>query len=351
VEAEQAADTIRRYFEQESLGAVVVGVWQGDEPVVVGALGESMPGVPATTEMHHRTGNISAPFMTTVFLQLVDEGVLALDDTVSEWYPDLPAADQITLEMLAHSTSGYAHFPSSEAFVSAFYADPYQQWDPEQLVRYGTDQGVAFTPGTSWRFADTNLVLLSNIIERATGEDVWDHIERRIVGPLGLGSTTGPHDAALPEPVLHGFTGERGVWEDATFWNPQWITYAGGLGSDQDDLRRWVQALGTGELLPAELHELQLGPATVGLGTNTASRYYAMGTGMTNGWLYANPSLQGYAAAIAYLHEGEGVTEPLTIVIYNTLTQAADPEGRVAGRIFQELGTQLAPQQAPMLYQ
>src|SRR5690349_17742845 len=57
-EAEDAADLVRSLFESASLGAVIIGVWRAGEPVLIGALGETLTGVPATVDMHHRTGNI-----------------------------------------------------------------------------------------------------------------------------------------------------------------------------------------------------------------------------------------------------------------------------------------------------
>lgn len=44
---------------------------------------------PAALEDHFRIGSISKTFMATVMLQLVDEGLVVLDDTVAEVDPDL----------------------------------------------------------------------------------------------------------------------------------------------------------------------------------------------------------------------------------------------------------------------
>ena len=341
-QSRELADLIHTAFEEGRMGALVVGVWRDGQPLVTGGLGESMTGVPATVDMSHRIGNVSASFLTTLFLQLVDEGELHLDDRLSDWYPDLPGADRVTLGDLSRSTSGYRHHPATDGFLAAFDDDPFRAWDPAQLIAYGTAGGPEFTPGTDWQFSDTNLLLLGEVIRAQTGVSTHELITERILEPLGLDSTTSPSDARLAEPVLHAYTAERGVWEDATFWNPQWVPYGGDMASTQSDLATWLPALAAGELLSADALTEMTAPVTVGLGPNTDSLYYAMGLGMTNGWMFFNPSLQGYSAAVG-IHPDEDVM----IVMYATRRQDADQDARPEQALFVDVGTRLAPNAAP----
>ena len=331
---------VRSTFQDESLGAVIVGIWSNDKPVLVGALGESLTGVPATVDMHHRAGNISATMLTTALLQQVDRHRLSLSDKLSKWYPNLPSADALTLEMLEHSTSGYQHYPELDSFQKAFYQDPFKHWNTDDVVAYGVAGGPLFPPGTSFKFSDTGIVILSQVLEKATRRPVAQLIQTGVLDPLRMRDTTPPLNAKLPEPVLHSYTDERGVWEEATFWDPTWTWYAGGMGSNQEDLRRFIEAVGKGTLLSKASHTAQLAPTTVGLGGNTADRYYAMGVGVVNGWLFTNPSLQGYRGALGYLPDKQ-----LTIVVYNTLTPKADPNKPQATRLFEALSKLLAPDQ------
>jgi D-alanyl-D-alanine carboxypeptidase len=337
----QAADAVQATFTDQSLGAVVVGVWRDGKPLVVGALGQSQTDVPATVDMRHRAGNISAAMLTTAFLQQVDKGKLALDDKLSQWYPDLPAADQVTLEMLARSTSGYQHYPALESFQKAFYIDPFKQWDTDDVIAYGVAGGPLFTPGTNFNFSDTNLLILSQVLAKATGTSVAKLIQRGVLDRLGMTHTTPPVNSELPEPVLHSFTNERGVWEEATYWNPTWTWYAGGMASNQADVQKFIEALGTGALVSKDSHEAQLAPTTASLGTNTPDRFYAMGMPVVNGWLFTNPGLQGYRGAIGYYPE-----EKLTIVVYNTITPQADPDTAAATLILERITALLTPDHA-----
>jgi D-alanyl-D-alanine carboxypeptidase len=93
-------------LEGNDLRAVLTRVDLRDRTLARVAAGESMAGVPANLRMHFRIGSIAIPYVIDLLLQLQDRGRLSLDDPVSNWLPDLPNADRVTLRMLANTTSG-----------------------------------------------------------------------------------------------------------------------------------------------------------------------------------------------------------------------------------------------------
>ena len=58
---------------QAHLKAVIVRVTVDGKEVVTQAVGESMTGVPATTDMHFRNGAVAISYVSTLLLMLVDE--------------------------------------------------------------------------------------------------------------------------------------------------------------------------------------------------------------------------------------------------------------------------------------
>ena len=335
--AQQVAEVVQSAFTDDELGAVIVGVWQNGKPLVVGALGESMTGVPATVDMHHITGNITDCMLSTVLLQQVEKGKLSLDDKLSKYFPDLPSADQITVEMLANSTTGYQHYAVLDSFDTAYYANPFKHWTPDELIAYGVQGGPLFTPGTQFKFSDTNFLIEAKVLEKATGKDMATLMKKGVFEPLGLKNTIPPETAATPDPVLHAHTGERGVWEDSTFWDPSWTWYAGGVRSNLDDLRTFLEALGTGKLLSKASHEKQLARPAV---QPDPDRYFALGVPVLDGWVFTNPSLEGYRGALGYLAD-----KKLTVVVYNTRTPQSDPDTPQATQILVGIAKVLSPDQ------
>ncbi len=118
-------DLVDASVESNGLRAAIVRVDVGERKVANVAEGESMPGVPASRKVHFRMGSMAIPYLINLTLQLQDDGRLSLDDTVSEWLPDAPNADQVTLRMLASSTSGYPDWiQGNPAFVEALFEIP-----------------------------------------------------------------------------------------------------------------------------------------------------------------------------------------------------------------------------------
>lgn len=193
-------------------------------------------------------------------------------------------------------------------------------------------------------FSDTNLVILGEIVEKIEGKTLGQSIEERLLRPLGLADTASPRSPRIPFPVLHGFSDERGGYEDATFWNPTWNLHSGSMTSNLGDVMTWARALGTGELLSAESFELMTAPRTVGLGRMTERLYYVFGIGVSNGWIVTNPSLQGYRNVLAYLP-----SQDLTIVVVSTMRPGAAMDPNHSVRIFNELAAGLAPDVPPAL--
>ncbi len=147
--------------------------------------------------------------------------------------------------------------------------------------------------------------MLGQILRKVGRAPVPELLQKNIFGELGLDETSMRADSFTPAPVMHAYGSERGVYEDETAWTLNWIRGAGNVISTVDDLGVWADALGTGSLVSPRLHALQVGDQNVGLGTNTEAFHYAMGSGVTNGWIYNNPHILGYKGVVSYL-PGEG---------------------------------------------
>ena len=334
---------IRSMRSRYSLRSVVFGVWEGRKPVISGALGNAYPGIGATRAVHIRIGNTTESFETTLLLQLVQAGKIRLSDRLSRWFPALPNANKITVAMLASSTSGYFHYVNDERFIDAVHAAPFRRWTPSELVAVGVGHPMLFAPGTSWSFSDTNFVLLGEILRRVGGMPVAAQIKKKILNPLGMSNTQMTTTAFTPSPVLHGYTTERGVYEDDTFWSPSWATYTGDMTSNLSDMGRWARAVGTGSLLSTRSHDRQISRGTIGLGPLTAKFYYGLAVALDNGWVVAGaPGLEGFSGSVTYLPK-----KRLTVVIFTTANANAPAGVQFAPAIFKRVGALLAPASAP----
>lgn len=368
VKADAIMEIVRDYMEEAHLRAVILRVTVDGEEIVTAAEGESMTGVPATTDMHFRNGAVAISYISTLLLQLVDEKKMSLDDKLSKYLPDLPHADEVTIHQLAQMTSGYQDFVLGNAdFEKIGYVDVFKAWTTEEQLALAMDKPLWYEPGTNWDYAHTNYVILGLVLEEVTGMKLEDALQERVLDPLGLDDTKASLTAEIPEPVLHAFTSERrshfdipagtSFYEESTYWNPSWTISHGAIQtSNIFDLHDSAIAVGTGELLSRESYEAMT--STDLRGKTTAidgcvscvplDEYatYGLGLWISGDWLYQNPLFYGYAAVNAYLP-----SEKIAIAVAVTYEEAAfDSEGDYhngGDALFRKIGAYLAPDDAP----
>jgi D-alanyl-D-alanine carboxypeptidase len=334
---------VREAMEQHDLKAVLAGVAIDGQPLPVMAWGESMTGVPATPDMHFRNGAVAIAYIGTVLLQLRDKGVLDVDDRLSQWFPEYPQADQITLTMLINGTSGYADYVTDASFIQALYADPFRQWRPDDLIAIGLNRPMVCDPGTCWSYAHTNFVILGKVLEQVTGRPLEELIREGILEPLSLADTRSEATAVIQEPVLHAFDGERGRYEESTYWDPSWTLARGAImTSNIADILKSAAAIGTGALVSPASHALQLAPLTAKFQPWSATSYYGFGVFVVNGWIVQNPSFAGYAATMAYLP-----SHTLAIAVSVTVREQAATDGNLSTDVLKAIAAYLAPE-APL---
>jgi CubicO group peptidase (beta-lactamase class C family) len=199
-----------------------------------------------------------------------------------------------------------------------------------------------FAPGTSWKFSDSNFVILGQVLARAGGAPVPLQIQKLTLDPLGLHDTQMTPTSYIPSPVLHAYDSERGHYEDSTFWSISWAPNNGDMTSDLSDLGVWAQALGKGSLLSASSHARQFAPDAVGLGPLTSRFYYGLGGAVSNGWYLAEPGLIGYTGLVSYQP-----AKKISVVIFTTANPNAPAGGQYAAAIFNHVGSLLDPSSPP----
>jgi CubicO group peptidase (beta-lactamase class C family) len=359
----------RDAMAQYDLRSVIVRVVVNGRGVVTAALGESLAGVPATTDMRFRNGAVAISYMSTLLLQLVDQGAVGLDDPLSTWLPDLPDADRVTLRMLADMTAGYPDYVTNQRFSEEIYVDPFRQWTPEDLIAVSLSTPRLYAPGTNWAYSHTNYVILGLALERITGQPLATLIRDYILAPQGLIHTENAFTPAIPAPVLHAFTSERrealGIapstrfYEESTYWNPSWTLAAGAIETtDIYDMAASAALVGEGTLLSAESHQAQIAPGLLGFGHPMAGcttcarleeRYnYGLGVVLKGAWLIQNPLFFGYSGVMAYLP-----SKKIALAIATTYDeQSFDAQGNyrngnASERLFAAIAGYLAPDDPP----
>ena len=207
--------------------------------------------------------------MTIVLLmQLVEQGLISLDDPLSKYLPEqaamLPNGDQITIRQMAQHTAGLWDY--ADEIMADGITDPaklVQGYTPEEIVQYAAEKGTPyFTPGEEgkWHYSNTGYILLGMIIEKITGEKLGDLMQARIFDPLELKSAVLLNDVPQKgEITTSGYWWqENGEMVDTTNWNGSQGWAAGSVVMTAEDLATYAKALAAGEFFqnPDTLNEM-----------------------------------------------------------------------------------------------
>ena len=251
---------ISDFMKDHHFPGAVVGAWVPGKGEYVVAKGKSNLETDTAMKIECNFGiaSVTKSFVGTVALQLVDEGKLELDDSLSKYISDVPNAENITIRQLLNMTSGLFDYLADEDFNNTILSDPSKKWTPEELVAIGVSHEPYFPPGEGWRYSNTNTILVGMIIESITGNKLADEIQGRISDKLGLKNTLLPDSPYVAPPYAHGYMYDEGVYMDTSELDPSYAWAAGGMVSNLEDLRIWAEALATGKLISASMQKERL---------------------------------------------------------------------------------------------
>jgi len=218
---------------------------------------------PMDMKMRFRIGSLTKTFTATVLLQLVNEKLLTLDESIEKFFPSIPNAKNITIRMLGDMTSGLYNYSEAKEFDDSMRINPKKRYKPEELVEISIRNGTYFEPGKGWHYSNTNTVMLGMIIEKLTSNTLAGEIKKRIIDKLGMKQTDFPDVPEIWGLHPRGYNENDAIWVyplvDVTEkYNPSWGWAAGAMVSTIEDLKIYLKALAEGTLLSKETHAERL---------------------------------------------------------------------------------------------
>ena len=209
---------------------------------------------PMTTGTLFRIASVTKPMGGALTLSLVADGVLALDDPIARWLPEL-AAVPATVRHLLTGKSGWGvrmeDSPRQRAMMDrgVFPSPLPPDLSPDEFIARVAEIPPAFPPGEGWLY-DTGIDVLGVLLARAAGKPLPALMAERITGPLGMTSTGFGTDAV--ERLATAYTpGGRGLDvldrpEGLYSRPPRFPKLSGGLVSTAGDVLRFYTAMADG---------------------------------------------------------------------------------------------------------
>lgn len=198
-------------------------------------------------------GSISKTFVAFGILQLAKENRLSIDDDIYKYFPDFKdssIAKKIRIHHLLTHSSGLPDIRNVQGDSILFLtAKDEENWAPIKKA-----DSLEFEPGERFHYSNPAFNALALIIEKVSGMKWQDYIQKNIMAPAGMKTSTitdGPH----PESgVSHGylFDGkkyfEQDYGEEPTFA----ASGNGGVWSSVAELWKYEQAIQKNVFLDSE---------------------------------------------------------------------------------------------------
>lgn len=207
--------------------------------------------IPNDGDTKFRLGSVSKQFTAAAILLLQERGKLSLDAPVKTFLPDAPAAwDKVTVRHLLSHTGGVANFTGFPDYEKTKMLPA----TLDTLIARFRDKPLDFAPGEKFAYSNSGYILLTAIVEKASGQPYATFVADNIFKPLGMADSGYDNHATVLPRRASGYTpSPKGVvntdYIDMTI--PQG---AGALYSTTHDLLKWTNGLFGGKLLkPASL--------------------------------------------------------------------------------------------------
>ena len=203
-------------------------------------------GAPFTPDTPIYIASQTKAYMGLLAARLDAEGILPLDNTIADYWPDLDlpgeanAADWTLRDLITHQVPvdvGVLTF--LEAYAMRVEPAHY----PALIEAYGTPRETGFD------YSNVGYNIYGAILETATGRAWQDWLAQDIFQPLGL-ETTSARTSDFSLDTLswnHIWTGEETGWADVPPKTDGMMQSAGGMVASTSDMARWLQLQLRGE--------------------------------------------------------------------------------------------------------
>ena len=201
--------TLAADFAKDGVGGLSIGVVSGASLVWSRHYGfaEAEAKRSPTNDTAYRIGSITKQFTALALLQLVEQGKMRLTDPLEKYVPeirqvkDAPAGSPpITLLQVSTMHSGLAREPG----CANNSVGPVSAWQ-KKVIDCLAETTYANEPGTTYLYSNIGYASLGLAIERAGGRPFIEHVEQRILRPLGMTRSSMEPTPAIRMNLAHGY--------------------------------------------------------------------------------------------------------------------------------------------------
>ncbi len=322
-DAARMEQAIQGYVKNRTfMGAVLVA--RGSDVVLDTGYGSAnleweIPNTPSTK---FRLGSITKQFTAASILLLEERGKLRIEDPISKYILDAPAAwGRITIYNLLTHTAGIPNFTALPEYNTLKAVNT----PVEKTIASFKDKPLDFGPGEEMRYSNSGYLVLGYVIEALTGGSYRKFVLDNIFTPLGMKDSGYDSNTTVIARRASGYMPSATGLVNAGYVHMSIPHAAGALFSTTEDLLKWEQGLFAGKVISA---------ASLAKMTTPFKNDYAFGltvrTDKGRKVIAHNGGIDGFNTSMAYYPESKTVIVVLSNVNGPTAGVLASQLGALA---------------------
>ena len=227
--------------------------------------------LPSNLETRFQTASGTKIFTALAILQLVEQGLLKLEDRLKDILPfNFPNfSPEITLRHLLTHTSGITSYFEEDVNddYEALWQDlpVYRMREPRDFLPLFQHKGMKFSPGERFEYNDGGFILLGLVIEQVSGKSFREVIREQVFLPAGMENSGFYYSDRLPSNTAESYIYEKGdeEWRSNIYAVPIIGAPDGGAYTTAADMNSFWKALLDHKLLSEENTRQMLTPQAV----------------------------------------------------------------------------------------
>jgi D-alanyl-D-alanine carboxypeptidase len=329
--------------QSQVVGASVL-VAKGDHILLLKGYGVSDIGLEAPSKadsVYHVVGPM-LPFTGVAVMQQVERGKLSLDDDIAKYLPEFPTqGHHVTIRQLLSNTSGIVDYHYRGDPLESSYRQPKAM--DEVVALFAGGQWV-HEPGTQWDWSVSNFQLLTEILERVTGQSFAEYMQQNIFAPAGAAATTSCDNTSVIHGLARAYQRVGDHYEAATE-DSSAVSYDLRFCSTVSDLFHIWRAVQLGKLLNPDTLKVMTtaeGPGIKMTASDPKTHYgmaFILGHEDDHRDVGQNGSLLGYSGSMYHFP-----ADDLTVIV---LTNTSDQNAKSIGSALARKVLALPPNPAP----
>jgi CubicO group peptidase (beta-lactamase class C family) len=136
--------------------------------------------LPVTEQTTFMASSSTKALTAAAILQLLKQGQIELDKSLSAYYPAHPYGDQVTIRHLLNQTSGIGN-PAPVKWLHTVEEHP--AFDEAQALKkvLNAHSKLAFPPGDKYAYSNISYWLLGQVIQEVSGQCYCDYMHQNVV--------------------------------------------------------------------------------------------------------------------------------------------------------------------------